>query len=285
MAFCELRYFSAALAKQTAANVILPEGEHRPPYAVLYLLHGLSDDHTIWQRRTSIERYVADYPLIVVMPDGGRGFYCDAQSGDAWESAIVRDLVGYIDRIFPTRATRAGRAVGGLSMGGYGAVKLALGHPDLFVSAVSHSGALDVAHDSGSRRRTPDDPVAQLLRRILGEDPAGGPNDCFALAERLAPEKRPALRIDCGVEDFLLPANRALHAHLDAIGYPHEYAEFPGGHEWGYWDQHVQEAIRFHARHLGIQKRAPVAAAPPPAAPSPPTAGGRPVGADVPGTP
>jgi putative tributyrin esterase len=253
MAFCELRYFSPALGRQTAANVILPEGEQRPPYAVLYLLHGLSDDYTIWHRRTSIERYAAEYPLIVVMPDGGRGFYCDAKIGDAWETAILGDLVGTIDRLFPTRATRAGRAIGGLSMGGYGAIKLALKHPDRFVSAVSHSGALHVAHSTGTR--DPEHPVSQLLRRILGDNPQGGLEDCFALAERLPRADRPALRIDCGVEDVLLPANREFHAHLEAIGYPHEYAEFPGGHDWSYWDLHVREALAFHARHLGLKKR------------------------------
>ncbi len=78
MAFCELKYHSKALGQATAADVILPQNDALGPFAVFYLLHGLSDDHTIWQRRTSIERHVADYPLIVVMPDGGRGFYTDA---------------------------------------------------------------------------------------------------------------------------------------------------------------------------------------------------------------
>src|SRR5579871_2790575 len=124
MAFCELHYFSPALQKQTAANILLPEGEEATgPFCVFYLLHGLSDDHTIWQRRTSIERYVAGLPLIVVMPDGGRGFYTDAQEGMAYETAIVHDLVNYVDRMFPTKAERGGRCIGGLSMGGYGAIK------------------------------------------------------------------------------------------------------------------------------------------------------------------
>src|SRR5579859_3914593 len=134
MAFCELKFFSKSLNKATAADVLLPECDSSGPFAVMYLLHGLSDDHTIWQRRTSIERYVADLPLIVVMPDGGRGFYTDAQEGAAYETAIVRDLVDYIDRMFPTMADRSGRCVGGLSMGGYGAIKLALKYPDLFCS-------------------------------------------------------------------------------------------------------------------------------------------------------
>jgi S-formylglutathione hydrolase FrmB len=252
MAICELRYFSKALCKHTAANLILPEGAEGP-FATFYLLHGLSDDHTIWQRRTSIERYVAEYPLIVVMPDGGRGFYCDGIAGDAWETAIIRDLIGYVDAMFPTRASREGRCIGGLSMGGYGAVKLALKYPDLFRSAVSHSGALAFAHHP--LVPSPEDPFATELSRVVGEHPEGGPDDIFALAERLPAAKRPALRIDCGTEDFLLDANRALHAHLTQLGYPHEYAEFPGQHEWGYWDVHVQEALAFHGRHLGLKKR------------------------------
>jgi putative tributyrin esterase len=256
LAFCELKYHSKALGKATAADILLPQNDAPGPFPVFYLLHGLSDDHTIWQRRTSIERYVAEYPLIVVMPDGGRGFYTDAKEGDAWETALVRDLIGYVDKLFHTRASRAGRCIGGLSMGGYGAAKLALKHPELFCSAVSHSGALGRA-----RRPVPEKPASPFdaeMLRILGRDAAGGPDDPFALAERLAPEKRPALRIDCGTEDGLLADNRAFHEHLTKIGYPHEYLEAPGAHEWGYWDLHVQEAIAFHARNLGIEKVEPV---------------------------
>jgi putative tributyrin esterase len=255
LAFCELKYFSRALCKATAASIILPQNDADGPFATFYLLHGLSDDHTIWQRRTSIERYVADYPLLVVMPDGGRGFYCDAKEGEAWETALMRDLIGYVDKVFHTKPTRAGRCIGGLSMGGYGAIKLALKHPDMFCSAVSHSGAL--AHAHRPTRPDPDQPFPTELRCIFGEHPEGGPDDLFVLAERVLPSKRPSLRIDCGMGDFLLEDNRALHAHLKKIGYPHEYLESPGEHEWGYWDLHVQEAIAFHARHLGIQKVAP----------------------------
>jgi len=250
MAFCELRYFSKALQKQTAANVILPDGEGMTgPFPVLYLLHGLSDDHTIWHRRTSIERYVQNLPLIVVMPDGGRGFYCDAEQGFAYETALVQELLNLVDRLFPTRAERGGRCLAGLSMGGYGAIKFALRFPDLFCSAVSHSGALGFGH----RPLTGDEPWEVEFRRVVGANPVGGPNDLYALAEKVDRAKRPALRIDCGTEDFLIEDNRQFHAHLDGLGILHEYAEFPGTHEWGYWDQHVQEALAFHARNLGIE--------------------------------
>jgi putative tributyrin esterase len=252
MAFCELRFFSNSLAKQTAASVLLPEAGIPGPYATFYLLHGLSDDHTIWTRRTSVERYAAGLPLIVVMPDGGRGFYTDAKAGMALEAAIVQDLIPYVDALFHTRAERSGRCIGGLSMGGYGAAKLALKYPELFCSAVSHSGALGIArHPLGADRG---DAFADEMRRIFGENPAGGENDLYALSERLAPEQRPALRIDCGTEDFLLDVNRAFHAHLQKIGYTHEYEEFPGAHDWAYWDVHVQEAIAFHCRNLGLTR-------------------------------
>jgi S-formylglutathione hydrolase FrmB len=252
VAFCELHYFSNALQKQTACNIILPEVPgHEGPFPVYYLLHGLSDDYTIWQRRTSIGRYVQMLPLIVVMPDGGRGFYTDAAEGYAYETAIVQDLVNFIDKMFHTRTDRKGRAIGGLSMGGYGAIKLALKYPELFGSANGHSGAYGFGH--GQWRQ--DQPEFQ---RILGPQPDGGPNDVYALAEKFAPAtnraKMPALRIDCGTSDFLIDSNRDFHQHLVNLGVPHEYCEYPGAHDWSYWDKHVQAAVRFHAKHLGISK-------------------------------
>ena len=250
MAFCELKYFSSALQKQTAADLILPEPKQAGPFAVLYLLHGLSDDHTIWQRRTSIERYVAGLPLIVVMPDTGRGWYIDAIEGMAWESAIAGDLVSYVDGLFHTRANRGGRCLAGLSMGGYGAIKLALRFPDRFCAAVSHSGALAFAHHAMPANA--DAHWRAEVTRIVGESPTSGPHDLFTLAERLPPDDRPALRIDCGRDDFLIEDNREFHAHLNEHGYQHQYAEHAGAHTWAYWDLHIQETLAFLAAQLGI---------------------------------
>ncbi len=233
-----------------AADILLPEGPHGGPFPVLYLLHGYSDDHTTWQRRTSIERYVQDLPLIVVMPDGGHSFYCDAEQGLPWETSIIHDLIGYIDKMFPTKKNREGRCLAGLSMGGYGAVKLALKHHNKFCAAVSHSGALGYGHYPPDPARGKEWYEAQV--RIIGAAPTGGPHDLYTLAEKLKPAHRPALRIDCGVDDFLIDDNRAFVAHLKQIDYPHEYAEFPGEHNWPYWDLHIQEAITFLSRRLGI---------------------------------
>ena len=108
----------------------------------------LSDDHTAWARRSNIERYVDGLPMTVIMPNGERSFYSDAVSNPkaAFETFMTRDLIQFVDSTFQTIPTREGRVIAGLSMGGYGAFKLALKHPDLFQAAVSHSGAVAFAN-------------------------------------------------------------------------------------------------------------------------------------------
>ncbi|GAC1400393.1 MAG: alpha/beta hydrolase family protein [Chloroflexota bacterium] len=246
MALCTLHYRSTALQKVTAATVILPEDGMTGPFPVFYLLHGYSDDHTVWTRNTSLERYAARLPLIIVMPDGGHGFYADAREGYAYDTAITRDLIGFVDSRFHTDPRREARVIGGLSMGGYGAIRLALTHPHLFCSAVSHSGVLAWSHDPFDLAT----PRGAAAARIAGPSPLGGPNDLFALAERSDRALLPALRIDCGTDDTLIEHNRRFHAHLDRLGISHEYAEFPGAHDWAYWDEHVRDALAFHMRAL-----------------------------------
>jgi putative tributyrin esterase len=180
------------------------------------------------------------------MPDGGRGFYCDAVDGPAYERSLLDDVIGFVDRTFHTIPEREGRVIGGLSMGGYGAIKLALKYPQLFCSAVAHSAALDV------RWRIERPESSAEMRRIFGPAPGGGPNDPYALAATIDRTRLPALRLDCGREDGLLEENRAFHRHLEQLGIPHEYAECPGVHTWEYWDCHIQEAIAFHQRALGL---------------------------------
>ena len=249
MAFCQLNCHSDALGKAVAANIILPEVNFNGPFPVFYLLHGCGGDHSIWMRRTSLERYASAWPLTIVMPDGGRGFYSDAVNGPACESAIVRDLIPFIDGTFNTIAAREGRCVGGLSMGGYGALRLALRFPEMFCSANSHSGALEFGHSPDDWAH-PNDKTE--LERIIGPDSCGGEFDLYALAEKLPEISRPALQIDCGTEDFLIEQNRAFHRHLEQLQIAHEYAEYSGTHNWEYWDAHIQDALRFHARHLGF---------------------------------
>jgi len=250
MAFATINYHSRSLQKASAFNIIFPDDPSiRPPWSTFYLLHGLSDDHTIWMRRTSIERYVAGLPLVVVMPDGGRGWYSNAVEGYKYEDDIIKDVVGLVERTFPVKTEREGRAIGGLSMGGYGAVKLGLKHHEMFASVNSHSGALGFLRGDSSKSKE----LSPEFERIFGKEPKGGPEDPFAIIEQIDHGRVPALRIDCGTEDFLLDQNRAFHKFLEERHIPHEYQEFPGSHNWGYWDEHVQEALKFHVQNLKIK--------------------------------
>ncbi len=253
MAVCEMKFKGASIGLWTAMNVILPDAG-KGPFPVFYLLHGLTDDHSIWCRWSSIERYVAGVPMIVVMPTTARQWYTNAVSrpGLAYEDHIIKDVVGFVDRVFPTIAARRGRVIGGLSMGGYGAIKLALKYPQMFCAATSHSGAVVGVFDGRRdvREGRPTKEEGAEFDAIFGRGATGGPEDPLALATRCPATKRPKLRFDCGTEDFLIDANRMFHAHLETIGFPHEYAEFAGRHDWNYWDTHIQDAIAFHRRVL-----------------------------------
>lgn len=269
MALTQIHYWSASLEKMAMATVIVPQGLPGP-YATWYLLHGLSDDHSAWTRRTSVERYADGLPVIIVMPDGERGWYTDSRTNPKgrFESALVRDLVPFVDAAFRTLAGREHRVISGLSMGGYGAVKLALKHPGLFCAAASHSGALG----RGAAKIVGTDPWNVEVRAVFGADPRGGPDDVHALAAsfkgRIAPALRgrrtgpppspgrgataPALRIDCGLKDFLLHDNRAFHRLLTRLKVPHEYHERPGAHTWEYWDREIQALIPWFRQALRL---------------------------------
>ncbi len=237
MAFCQLHWFSKVLGKQTTTWVLLPD-DLPGPFAAFYLLHGLSDDHTMWMRRTRIEMYAAGKPLIIVMPDGGKGFYTNHNQGPRWAEHIGAELPGMIEKTFPAIADRNGRHIGGLSMGGYGALRVALEYSDRFSSANSHSGSLLF----GTKPQTIPD---RML--MVGSEPAGSSHDLLVLARQAQKAGNlPRLRIDCGVDDFLIEDNRQLHRSFNEADIPHQYEEFPGAHTWDYWDLHVREAMAFH---------------------------------------
>jgi putative tributyrin esterase len=247
MAFVQLHWFSQILRKQTTTWILLPE-TGAPPFPTYYLLHGLSDNHTTWLRRTRIEDHAAPLPLIIVMPDGGRGFYTDHTSGPKWATHIAEELPEYIERIFPAKKNRDGRCIGGLSMGGYGAMRLALGYPHRYISANSHSGAL--LGPNLKRGSLSTDEYTQMI----GPKYEGSDHDLAVLAERVAPGQMPDLLIDCGTEDFLLDDNRQFHKALLSQKIAHEYREFPGNHNWDYWETHITDALAFHAAALRLTR-------------------------------
>jgi putative tributyrin esterase len=243
MSLLHINYWSAALQKDGSMYVIIPEGDGVFP--VVYQLHGLMGDYTAWLRRTSIERYAEELGLMIVMPDGGRSFYTDMRGFPARYEAHLLETVRYIDRTFRTPDAPTARGIGGLSMGAYGAVKLGLKRPDLFACVAVHSGALDMRLPVKGENI----PTYEEYAFAFGE-PFPPEEDPFALAAR--PGEKPALYLDCGVDDFFIKHNRNFHRHLTTLGLAHEYHEYPGAHDWPYWDAHAPAALAFHAAHLHV---------------------------------
>jgi len=245
MSLCDIHRYSELLKKHVGLHVILPDAGDGP-FPTFYLLHGLSDDYTNWVRRTRIEFYALNLPLIIVIPDGYRGFYTNAENGVPYARYIGEETVGWIERFFPAKRSRDARFVGGLSMGGYGALRLALGYPDVFGSTTSHSGAL--MHGT----RNPKETALWEFEQVFGKNQAGTDHDLLKLAKEARDAKKlPRIRIDCGTSDSLVKDNRDFHAALDELGIAHEYEEFPGGHDWNYWDLHVRDALKFHLPDAG----------------------------------
>ena len=256
MALLTCDFFSDALELNVTMRVILPQPTRThahhypgvsmaPPHPTLYLLHGLGDNSYAWTRQTSIERYVWKRNLAVVMPEVHRSFYADMLRGNKYWTFISQELPAVARRFFPLSDKREHNYVAGLSMGGYGAFKLALACPDKFSAAASLSGALD-----RTQRMDPADKLAAEFENVFGSpgEYRGSENDLLHLATRLAASDspRPALYQCCGTEDFVYPENVAFHNHLEAQGLRSTYREDPGeGHEWSYWDRTIQDVLEW----------------------------------------
>lgn len=243
MAVLRCDFFSDSLSLSTSMTVILPERPSAPTSLppLLYLLHGMGDDHTAWLRRTSIERYVAPLGLAVVMPQVHRSYYTDEAYGGRFWSFLSEELPALVHRLFRVSDRRKDTYVAGLSMGGYGAMKWALREPWRFRAAASLSGALNLAGTTLTRSR-PEDPM--LGRRLFGEATvAGSEADLVHLITEADPAALPALRLWCGRQDGLLDANHRFHRACQAAGLPVELEVGPGDHDWAYWDARIRDVL------------------------------------------
>ena len=235
--------------------------------------------------------------MIVVMPDAGNSWYVNWAKSDAgekndWEDHIVRDVIGHVDAHYRTIARREGRAINGLSMGGYGALTLGLRHPDLFVSIGSHSGALEYASGNverirsgappGARQRTPEQearrrqPIPEIgidgFSSQVDRTPRGEPfvtvedaarYDPFTLIKTVPVAELPHIYIDCGTEDRLIDGARAFAQVLFERDIPFDFMQMPGAHNPGYWTQALGHsmAIQYEVMQRALGRR-PIAVRP-----------------------
>ena len=253
---CE--FFSDVLGLSTSMTVILPESTTRQigmsgerdsqPPPVLYLLHGLSDDDTTWSRRTSIERYAAGLGLAVVMPAVHHSFYTDEAHGLPFWTFLTEELPSVVQRFFRVSSAREDTFVAGLSMGGYGAMKIVLNYPQRFAAAASFSGALslEILRLLAEDRRQPE------FEYVFGDlsHLAGSEHDPALWLQRLAASGAavPKLYVACGRQDDLYRLSLHFKALCNAHGIDVDYDEDDAGHEWPFWDRQIQ---RFLGRVLG----------------------------------
>ena len=243
MALCQLNFRSKILGMCTEIQVILPEvaaagGKPIRELPVLYLLHGLSDDATAWTRYTSIERYALARDLCVVMPNGGRSFYVDMAQGARYYTYLSRELPLVVERAFGMSRER--NLIAGLSMGGYGAFRHALGRPEQFVAAGSFSGALNVRARVGHAIQEGLQIYGTEMAQVFG---TGEENDVFRLLQQADPASLPPLYQSCGLQDGLLEENRTFCALAQQHGVNLTYREAPGSHEWAFWDSQIVQFL------------------------------------------
>jgi putative tributyrin esterase len=223
---------------------------------VIYLLHGRTGHYSDWLNRTNVADYAADYRIIIVMPEGNDGWYSDsaAVATDKYESYILKELLPDVEQRYRTIEARYGRAIAGLSMGGYGAIKFGLKYPATFVFAASMSGAFGVTRFTDKDVSPTGWKELNGLFGPVGTDTRKA-NDVFEIIQNL-PAARisslPYFYFDCGTEDapIIFPYNRELSALMFEKKIPHEYRELPGDHSWAYWDRQIQEILRIAGQKL-----------------------------------
>lgn len=266
MALLHLNFCSSVLSMNTEVSVFLPErrGEPHPPigdkkYPVLYLLHGYMQDYSSWIRNSMLENYLSESDLIVVMPGGEQSFYTDAVHGLKYFSYLTQELPTVIQNWFPASAERSDNYVAGLSMGGYGAFKMALRRPDLFGAAASLSGCLTaraLPHGTPPTNSDlavgfPTNPdITRTLDNTLGklEDYKGSINDLEAAVLEIIKENKPRPQLfQCiGTEDFLYSDNEHFKSFMTKEGssFDYTYWESSGCHDWKFWDKAILKALQ-----------------------------------------
>jgi len=254
---------SKLMKREMPYRVILPANYNAPRekstlYPTLYLLHGLTGRFDNWSTFSKIAEYSKTYGYIIVMPEGKNGWYSDSAKipNDKYESYIVEELIPKVESDFRAMKTRESRAIAGLSMGGFGAMKFAMKYPDKFVVAGSFSGALRAAEWSeteltATRWKVLIDSISSTFGDSDGESRRS--NDLFGIVKaKSATEVKslPFLYIDCGTEDFLVLENQRFAKLLLEKKVRHEFRQLPGRHDWKFWDAQIQEFLKVSKKFI-----------------------------------
>lgn len=256
MAFLQANVYSNVLQMEVAMNVILPQTTHKKigtetagvteDVPVLYLLHGMGGNHSVWERRTSIERYVADYKMAVVMPSTDLGFYTDTTYDMNYWTFVSEELPTIVHELFPQITHKREKTfAAGLSMGGYGALKLGLSKPENFAAVASLSGAVVLA-DVESLLLVRNEAYWQGIFGPLDQI-QGSVNDPVRLLNELVDSGTSAPRffLTCGTEDDLYPASQYMAHKMKQKNLDVTFEEGPGKHDWVFWDAWIKRVLEW----------------------------------------
>lgn len=256
MIWNNFHFFSKVLDIQTEAYVLLPEYPdiqqlHGEPLPTLYLLHGLSDDYTGWMRWTRIEAYARKYALAVVMPAVNRSFYTDMAHGAKYWTFISEELPAIMETYFPLSTKREGRFAAGLSMGGYGAMKLGLARPERYAAVAALSAPLMMQEIFGKPFNLHEE-WDREMDAVFGDEASfrARNGDLTLLADRLDPKDAPRIYAACGTADFLYQANETFMAKYAKKLNIHYETKPEASHTWDFWDEQIQKVLEW----LPLQK-------------------------------
>jgi len=246
----EVNFESTELGHRTSLNVLMPtlDDTHETTRntKTLYLLHGFSDDHTGWLRRTKIEYYAREFNLAVVMPNAHNSFYANMRHGHNYLDHIALEVPKFIQKTFHLSARRENNFVAGLSMGGYGAFKIALNYPERFSAAASLSGVLDIQLAVEENQEEPETRFVLPMQLALGDpiNVTGTQDDIPWLLKKVNPQKtKPRLYQCCGTEDDLYQNNLSIHELIQTLDFEYFYEESPGDHNWAFWDTNIKKVL------------------------------------------
>jgi putative tributyrin esterase len=247
----DVSFHSCALNRKMQYRVILPAAVLAgQKLRVVYLLHGGGGGFRDWSNFSDVGQISAS-GLLLVMPEGASSYYTNSadQPQDAYEDYIVKDLMADVESRFPVASGRSNRAIVGVSMGGYGAVKLGLRHPELFAFAGGISSAVDVPRRAFSLHRMGQ---SRHYNSIFG--PSGSStrkeNDPFVLVRSVKTEGAPYFFLTCGEQEGLLPANREFASLLAQRHFRYEFHTTAGGHDWNQWNAWLPQLFRSLTDHL-----------------------------------
>lgn len=259
MAVFQTTFFSNTLHRLTEMTLILPLEENKGlppelqrkdtgPMKVVMLLHGFSGNHNDWLYGSRIQALAMQHQLAVVCPSGENSFYVDDAHRDALYEQYLCEVLAFVQKTFPVSKARENTYIGGLSMGGYGAMRNGLKHPELFGGIIALSSAL-ITDKLAAQTEQSDNPMATAAYydHVFGkpQDILGSDRDPKALAKRLVESNapRPTIFMACGTEDFLFAENNDFSAYLDSVGLSHTYLTGPGVHDWAFWDAYIEKAL------------------------------------------